>query len=199
MYNFYYNQRRIKPFTFGVYFPGSKKDNNEKFNVGNLAILNFYTSSLELASFVYNGFRNIENHIWKSNGDEINFKSLRAHLNKDKKILDNEVTVKTLSPLLVNKIGSSNKFLLPDEEGFLEGLKFSLRECVRDFLNYIDDFEFEIIIHEWKMKVIYHYQKMPGVVRVFTIRAKPEILQMIYDIGLGVHRSQGFGLLEVIK
>ncbi len=74
-----------------------------------------------------------------------------------------------------------------------------MKECAKEFLDLEDDFEFEFIVKNWKRKIVYHYIKMPSVIGVFTIRAKPEILQMIYDIGLGVHRSQGFGLLEVIK
>jgi len=46
---------------------------------------------------------------------------------------------------------------------------------------------------------LYHYKKMPATKGIFKIKSKPEILQMIYDIGLGVHRSQGFGMMEVVR
>jgi len=33
----------------------------------------------------------------------------------------------------------------------------------------------------------------------FEIEAPQEVLQLIYDTGIGVRRSQGFGMLEFIK
>jgi hypothetical protein len=34
---------------------------------------------------------------------------------------------------------------------------------------------------------------------IIEIAANPEILQLLYDVGIGVRRSQGFGMLEIIK
>ncbi|MEJ5350847.1 MAG: CRISPR-associated endoribonuclease Cas6 [Melioribacteraceae bacterium] len=203
LFGLYYNQHKLKPFTFGVYFPQLQKSNNENFNVGNIAVLNFSTSSFELAAYVYNGFMKLkeqkEKHIWKREGYEIYFKPKRVYMHPIRKIRNDEIEVKTLSPLLVNNLGDSNKFLLPGEEGFLEGLQFSVRECAKEFLNIDYDFPFEFIPEKWGREVVYHYQKTPAVIGTFRIKSIPEILQMIYDAGLGVHRSQGFGLLEVIK
>lgn len=198
LYEFYYKQHRLKPFTFSVYFPKMQKSNDENFNVGEIAVLNFSTFSLELASYIYNGFKNVDEHKWKHNGYEISFKPVRAFLRPEKKINSEEIVVKTLSPLLVNNLGDSNKFLLPGEEGFFDGLEFSVRECAKKFLGY-KDFHLQFEVKSWEREVIYHYQKMPAMKGILIIRSKPEVLQMIYDIGLGVHRSQGFGMLEVIK
>ncbi len=199
LFNQYYSKKKLKPFTFSIYFPQLRGNNDDKIDAGNKAIINFSTSSLILTSTIYNGFINTENHEWNQNGSKISFKPVRAFLFPLKKINSNEIKVKTLSPMIVNNKGSSNNFLFPDEEGFIEGLKFSVKECAKEFLNYQNDFQFEFIVKLWKPKVIYHYEKTPGVIGLFVIKSNPEILQMIYDIGIGVHRSQGFGMLEVIQ
>lgn len=48
--------------------------------------------------------------------------------------------------------------------------------------------------------VIYHYGGfLKGFKGVFWIESYPEILQFIYDFGLGVKTGQGFGCVELIK
>ncbi len=199
LFNDYYNQHKLKPFTFGTYFPQLQGNENDKLKVGEVVKLNFSTSSLQLATNIYNGFLKVKEHTWQYNGSSINFRPIRAFLLTNKRIDKEEIVVRTLSPLLVNYLGDSNKFLLPGEDGFLEGLEFAVRECAKEFLSDYSDFHFEFEIKAWKRRVLYHYKKMPSTTGVFAIKSKPEILQMIYDIGLGVHRSQGFGMLEVVR
>ena len=51
-----------------------------------------------------------------------------------------------------------------------------------------------------KETIVKHYE---GFVRgfrgVFWLEGEPEILQFIYDCGLGVRTGQGFGLLEILS
>jgi CRISPR-associated endoribonuclease Cas6 len=199
LFNDFYNQHKLKPFTFGTYFPRLQGNENDKLKVGELVKLNFSTSSIQLATNIYNGFLKVKEHKWQNNGNSIDFKPVRAFLQPNRKIDKEEILVKTLSPLLVNNLGDSNKFLLPGENGFNEGLEFSVRQCAKDFLDDESDFPFEFEVKTRKRRVIYHYEKMPSTIGLFTLKSKAEILQMIYDIGLGVHRSQGFGMMEVVK
>jgi CRISPR-associated endoribonuclease Cas6 len=41
--------------------------------------------------------------------------------------------------------------------------------------------------------------KVKGFKGKFYIVGKPEILQFLYDFGLGVRTGQGFGLIDVVK
>lgn len=198
LFNDYYGQHKLKPFTFGTYFPQLQGNEDDKLKVGELVKVNFSSSSIQLATNIYNGFLKVKEHTWQNNGSSILFKPVRAFLLPNRRIDKEEIVVKTLSPLLVNNIGDSNKFLLPGEDGFLEGLEFAVRECAKEFLNDDSDFPFEFEVKAWRRRVLYHYKKMPSTTGIFTIKSKPEILQMIYDVGLGIHRSQGFGMLEVV-
>lgn len=195
----YYEKHKLKPFTFGVYFPNLKGNDGDKINVGNKAVLNFSTSSFQLATNIYNGFLKVGKHFWQNNGSSVTFIPLKAFLHQQKTITKNEHWFKTLSPFLINNLGDSNEFLLPGEDGFIEGIEFSLNECAKEFLGMNENVDFEFEPIAMKRKVIYHYQKMPTNIGVFRLKAPPEILQMVYDIGIGVHRSQGFGMLEVVR
>lgn len=199
LFNDFYNQHKLKPFTFGTYFPQLKGTQNDMLNVGKFVKVNFSTSSLQLATNIYNGFIKTPEHFWNNNGSSITFKPLKAFLTKQTTINKNEHWFKTLSPFLITNKGESNEFLLPGEDGFIEGLQFSLNECAKEFLGVDEKVEFEFEPVNMKRHVIYHYKKMPTNKGIFRMKAEPEILQMIYDIGIGVHRSQGFGLLEVVK
>jgi CRISPR-associated endoribonuclease Cas6 len=199
LFNDYYNQHKLKPFTFGTYFPQLRGNENDMLKVGDIVKINFSTSSLQLATSIYNGFLKTPKHHWQNNGSSITFNPLKAFLGKQTIITKNEHWFKTLSPFLISNEGESNEFLLPGENGFMEGLQFSLNECAREFLGVDEKINFEFEPVNMKRHVIYHYKKMPTNKGIFRIKAEPEILQMIYDIGIGVHRSQGFGLLEVVK
>lgn len=199
LFNDFYNQHKLKPFTFGTYFPNLQGNHKDKLKVGELVKVNFSTSSIQLATNIYNGFVKTPEHFWQNNGSSISFKPLKAFLNREIKLAKNEYVFKTLSPFLISNKGNSNEFLLPGEEGFMEGLQFSLNECAKEFLGVNENIEFEFEPVNMKRHVIYHYKKMPTNKGLFRMKAEPEILQMIYDIGIGVHRSQGFGLLEVVK
>lgn len=189
----YFKKHKLKPFTFGVYFPELKGNDGEMLNVGSKLKFNFSTSSLELVTYFYNGYQKIKDYPIFNN--KISPKHFTLH--KNLAIIKGEIIFKTLSPFLVNNLGESNKFLFPYEDGFMEGLKFSVNECVKEFLGK-EKIEIEFEPLAMKRKVIYHYQKMPTNVGVFKLKAEPEVLKMIYDIGIGVHRSQGFGMLEVV-
>lgn len=199
LFNDYYNQHKLKPFTFGMFFPQIQGNENEKLKVGKIVKVNFSTSSIQLATNIYNGFIKTKEHYWQNNGSSITFKPVKAFLNKQTIITKNEHWFKTLSPFIVSNEGESNEFLLPGENGFIEGLQFLLKECAKEFLGIDERIEFEFEPVNMKRHVIYHYKKMPTNKGIFRMKAAPEILQMVYDIGIGVHRSQGFGLLEVVK
>ncbi len=203
LYEYYYTgEFKMKPFTFGIYFPQGTKKNGDGFYVGNQFKLNFSTSSIELATYIYNGFLRIKEKgypLFKSNI----VKPQRTFLHRKFEVKKDELLFKTLSPVLVITKGSNikeyPKYLLPFEDGFNEGLEFAVRECAIEFLGIENDFEFKVEVKAYKKVPVWHYnQWMSSFNGLIEIKSIPEVLQMIYDIGLGVRRSQGFGMLEVV-
>lgn len=196
LYECYYTQHKLKPFTFSTYFPNLKGGENGMFEVGNKIRLNFSTSSLELATHLYNGFYKVREFPLFENIIKLKHITMK---NLDI-IRSDEVTFKTASPVLISNKGSSEWYLLPGQDGFIDGVKFAVGEIAKEFLNPKAEIEIEFTPLQIKRKVVRHYNMdMSSFVGVFKIKSDPEILQLIYDVGLGVRRNQGFGMLEVVK
>ena len=49
-----------------------------------------------------------------------------------------------------------------------------------------------------KASIINHYGGETGTSGIIKIKVPIDVLQLIYDAGLGAKRSQGFGMLEVV-
>lgn len=196
LYKKYYQDKTQKPFTFSVYFPGLRgKSTGKNFYVGEKAILNFSSNNPDLIVAISNGMKNIKNYPLFYN--EATY--ISSFLARPVKIQTDKVRFKTKAPFLVNMKGNNLKYLIPGEEGFNEAFDFNLKTTARNFLG-ITDFEFKLTPVFWKRNPVTHYnQTMSGVKGEFILETKPEVLQLIYDIGFGVRRSQGFGMLEIIN
>jgi len=202
----------LKPFTFSVYFPDieeSKRNdsNSEKLkelNCGQKAIINFSTNDNEILISLYNYKGNVRNKKYTYNKDNLQLELTckRMVLQPYRKIKENKLTFKTLSPVLINE--SSEKRLTylyyPDnKEEFKASLKFNLEEIRKKFLPDVND-EIKFEINTCKKMVVNHYnQYMTANNFVIEISSSPKILQLFYDVGIGVRRSQGFGMLEIVK
>jgi len=192
----YYDKHTLKPFTFSTYFPEMRGNAGENFEVGTKVKLNFSTSSVELATHLYNGFLKLRSFPIFQN--TLYFE--RVTQRRQEKIRSEEVVFKTASPILVSNLGRSNWFLLPEQEGFLEGLKFAVSEISKEFLRRTLEVNLEFTPVSIKKKVIRHYgMDRSSFTGIFRLKSDVEILQLIYDVGLGVRRNQGFGMLEVVK
>jgi CRISPR-associated endoribonuclease Cas6 len=192
---YYETMHVLKPFTFSIYFPGLVGQEGERFNVGNRAVLNFSTSSYELGTCVYNGL--LSHRTFPLFDNALTF--LRVDLKRPITISQEVATFRALAPVLVNNKGSADWYLLPGEAGFHEGFEFAVSEVARAFLgNRGAPVQFVPI--RIQRKVVRHYNMdMQGFVGVFELRSRPDVLNLIYNVGLGVRRSQGFGMLELVR
>ncbi|MGB9665355.1 MAG: CRISPR-associated endoribonuclease Cas6 [Ignavibacteria bacterium] len=207
LYDIYYTgKHKIKPFTFSVYFPQQPKLQDDYFLVGDRAILNISTNDYRFASQLYNGMLSILNSSYPLFDNSVTLRTFNYH--PLKKIKRDEVIFKTIDAMLItNKYchidvdgNQYDLYLTPEEDGFDEGLKFLVKEMVKRFLNYEGDFlfEYELIKNSVRAIPIWHYNQWnKGIKGQIRIKSHPEILQLIYDIGIGARRSQGFGMLEV--
>ena len=207
LYNIYYTGKyKIKPFTFSVYFFQKPELQNDEFIVGNRAILNISTNDYRFASQLYNGMLSILNVHYPLFNNQITLQSLNIH--PLKKIQQDEITFKTIDLILVTNKNCHvdidgnqyDLYLSPDLDGFDEGLRFLVKETVKRFLDYNGDFlfEYELLENTIKTIPIWHYNQWnKGIKCKIRIKSHPKILQLLYDIGIGARRSQGFGMLEV--
>jgi len=193
----YYGKLHVlKPFTFSIYFPELIGQEGDGFNVGHKAVLNFSTISYELGTYIYNGLLTQRTFPLFDN----TLKLVHIHLRPSNIPIKREKAVfRTLAPVLVSNKGSSDWYLLPEQEGFDEGLSFAVSEIARTFLGQ-ENMPIEFKPIRIRRKVVRHYNMdRQGFVGVFELHGHPNVLNLIYHIGIGVRRSQGFGMLEVVQ
>ncbi|MFN3411205.1 MAG: CRISPR-associated endoribonuclease Cas6 [Exilispira sp.] len=93
------------------------------------------------------------------------------------------------------------------EGEFLEAMEFSLSSMLNKMGYNLQDIKITLddkstivpIIHGSGNKDHPFQMTFPGIKGLLTIKAEPEILKLIYDIGIGARRSEGFGMLEVVE
>ncbi|PJJ76159.1 CRISPR-associated Cas6 family protein [Thermoflavifilum aggregans] len=197
VYHTWYGQRTLKPFTFSVYFPQIQKEvKGDEIEVGNKAVLNFSSFDPMLLAYIYNGIKTISSFPWK---DYNRFTVEYVNLLPYRQIKKDCCVFKTLSPFLVNDKQDQSRYLTPDDAAFDDGLRHSINLLSQQFLGKdMQDFRYHISHHR-KMVVSHYRQSMTAIKAIIEIQAAPEVLNLLYDVGIGVRRSQGFGMVELVK
>ncbi len=202
--NFYENKEKNiqKPFTFSLHIPHSEVKNINGENhfklTQNTVKLYFSSSDVTILMYIYNGMINCRSY--KLFNYNIDFKHF--HLIKEPDFKDDLIVINTYSPVIVRDIkdNEGTGFLKHEDENFINNLKYSVLNTYK----YFNDEEFSINdIEITKIKcenvILKHYGGEIGVNGIFSIKANKKILKSIYDNGFGAKRSQGFGMIEVIK
>ncbi len=193
----YESRATLKPFTFSGYFPGLKGKQNGDIVVGNSGVLFISTYDHVLFASFYNGFLKLRKEKYPLFENAITIQNivfLPTH-----SFTTDSAELRTMAPVVINTKGNKEWYLLPENDGFLEALKFHLGEIARQFLNWKEEIEFHFNPLAIKRKVVTHYnQSIQGFEGVFQLKAHPEILRLVYDVGIGARRSQGFGMVKVV-
>ena len=203
LYNQLYelNINQLKPFTFMVKIPIDICSNGFFYLKGDYITFTFSTNNdYIMKNFLLglNKFKDIcsvDN--WFSNKIEIGEVFFRKQ-----KVIDTEtVKFKILSPILVRKFEcKKSTFISSVDNTFDDWLFNNVSMLVRFFLNKeITEDSFNVDGKNMKPVKIPHYGGEIGNSGDITIRAEKDILKLIYDIGIGAKRSQGFGFLEVSR
>lgn len=218
-----FNSNKMKPYTFSVYFP-IKEISQEKFVLQDDNFLfNFSSSDYEFLMRIYNGLLKIKNG-FKLFDDEITVERFILQIKPDYTFQD-KILFKTLSPFLVRDLKDGDYYLLPEgllkdkkfkyakeckKEEFVEALKKSIINLAQEYLKEKFEEKKEIIINilweSLKLSPAAHSSNksnfsitLPGIRGCLEINAQSELLKLIYDTGIGARRSEGFGMLEVVK
>ncbi len=194
-----------KKFTFAVYFGNRSKVQDNKVLINSERfILNFSTSDYELGTYFYNGLLKIKKELKEYPLFEARISLENVNLKREVLISCDTVVFKTLSPFLVRDYNDKNKYLKPSDEGFAKQLNHIISECSKKFID--KDCEIEFVDVKTSTFPVYHNlgdaQNAPPIDAIkgtFALKGDPDVLNMIYQIGLGSRRSQGFGMLEVMR
>jgi len=188
-----------KPFTFSVRFPQYKGIEGNKMLCGNNITLLFSSGEETLVTAFYNGLKANQKIIIGENSP-ITFEVEHIYLLPFKRINTNKVSFKTISPILVNDKGSNLDYLSPTRPEFTRAFKEIIVLQANHFHIPCTEDMIEFEINAMKKLPLSHYnQTMTSWLGEFVLEAPAKVLQLVYDTGIGVRRSQGFGMLEIVK
>lgn len=203
------NTQSVKPYTFFLSVPdinyinlNRKKfielhENSVKLHISSsdpnfLTILHKWLSSSRNESF------NLFNNNVAVSG--ISLKNVKT-------INSSSAIFKIMSPVIVRDTEIEGKkrkgtgYLSCNDADFEDSLAHSILTLCRRFLYNKklerDDIEIDssLCVHT----VIYHYMEtIPVTIGLIKIKADEDVLELIYNTGLGARRSQGFGMIELV-
>lgn len=216
VYNELYGRPKVKPFTFSVYLPGAKFEENRIWiGKDRLITLNFSTCFTNIGAMFYNGMiKNKENGFkYKGSDDGVYFQLVSVILRTERKIESDKVWFKTLSPLVVRKhIGGEkqkDEYLVLNRDNlkmFEKQLNINMEPVFSEFMNKVYPLKISIVndkaIKTIPVKIANDEGKI-GYIKAnlgkFILSGNPDALNFVYKVGLGARRSYGFGMLEVVK
>jgi len=192
------SKNKQKPFTFSVYLPNLVKESSKNMLVlqDKKISLNFSSNDYPFFISVYNGFLKVRN--FKLFNCDIKVKHF--HLKKEIDI-ESKMIFKTFTPIVLRDIESKKGkgFLSHDNIKFKEQIKYTIRNSVKYFMNTeIDIAQINFTPLKMKSDIVSLYGGEIGNSGVFMLEAPKEVIKLVYDIGLGAKRSQGFGMIEIV-
>ena len=126
-------------------------------------------------------------------------KRLKATLLQEPEITGDTAVFKTMSTVLINSVGKKNWYFIPNDSEFSNAFDTCVTAMVNELLGINNT---KVIFNSIKIKrqVVKHYGgNMQGFEGIFALSGDREVLQLIHAVGLGVRRSQGFGMLKVMR
>jgi CRISPR-associated endoribonuclease Cas6 len=188
-----------KPFTFSTRFPQYKGIEGNKMLCGNKISLLFSSDEETLVIAFYNGLKE-KRKITVGENFPIEFELVHIHLLPLKQIHTNKVLFKTISPVLVNEKGNNLKYISPAKPEFAKAFTTLIVLQANGFGIPCTEGNINFEINQMKKLPLSHYnQTMTSWLGEFVMEAPANVLQLVYDTGIGVRRSQGFGMLEIVK
>ncbi|MFN3532718.1 MAG: CRISPR-associated endoribonuclease Cas6 [Candidatus Brocadia sp.] len=195
---FYEEDQNVKPYTFSIYSTDGFLKCGDEFKVGNTLVFNFSTNSYEIGTYIYNGLVDDEMKIFPFfEGNQL--KRQKAMLLQEPEITSSTAVFKTMSTVLINSIGKKDWYFIPDNPEFKDAFDTCVTAMVNGLLGINNA---KVIFNPIKLKrqVVKHYRgNMQGFEGIFALSGDREVLQLIHAVGLGVRRSQGFGMLRVMR
>lgn len=211
----------VKPFTFAVKLPSKRELKKELVSIDDGieveedvfyfkggGFVRFIVSSYDYNFLInlYNGMVNLKEFPLF---DGISATLFKSHLLKEEKIEKDEVCLKTLSPILIED--KEGKPIIPSQDN-LEKFNNELNQIEdrikKDLLKEKLKKELQLIplkIKKEKVKLsIRNHRKENPILSftpfsgVFKLNGNSEDLNFLYQKGIGLRTSQGFGMVEVV-
>jgi len=191
----------IKGYTYSCFLPGAKFG-REKIELESDTFSLFFSDvdPQELLSF-FNAFQLMRHKKYPMNGNSMTLISI--HMQRLNEIKENEIVIRMLSPLVVRRHNSEdNTDIYYTCE--MEGFEKALEENTAIFLDRMgmgdamaEDFSVQAIKGK-KVVVPVFGRNTDASLGIFKLTGSCRLLNILYQAGLGVRRSEGRGKFEVI-
>ena len=195
-----YGKRAGRNIVFNCCFGKDMRIDKKRENI----VLNSPTFLFELSSpdtkliaMIYNGLRkNREYAIFDS---KIKLKDITP-VNTLIRSKD-RIRVRSVCPILVKSSpDSGSRYLLPGEESFYGCLNHFCKVRYEEFFSEEFKGSVELLPLELKRVVVKHMGTYhTGFKGIFELSSSSKMLQFLYDAGIGIRTSQGFGMLELVS
>ena len=119
---------------------------------------------------------------------------------KDSKINEKAIIIKTASPIVTKKNDMSKTlYFSPMEDEFYRLITKNACEKFKSFYGYDYTHSLELISLKEPKKVVTMYKKfyITAWAGEFSLKADNDMINLLYNSGIGSKNSQGFGMFEV--
>lgn len=206
---YYYEEKKnkkIKPFTFSVFFKDYQIEKDEVNLNGNGSII-ISTCDYNLGINLYNGLLKLKSYSYKKeSGYEIILEKII--LEREKIINESRIFCKTLSPIHIKD--KNNEVVGINEERFNEELNYICNLALNTFRGY--GLKEKLYFMPVSMKKIVAKEKIEGFRKInnkeyiyiegykgnFYLEGNVEDLRILLQLGLGFRRSEGFGMIDLV-
>ena len=217
-YKRWYSFNRSKPFTFSVYFP-LRSEGDRKVLEGEYFKLLFSTNSEEFLIRVYNGLKELSQEDFRLFGSTAKIEGF--NLLPERKFVSEKVKFKTLSPFLIRDWKNGDYYIYPIDGPFIgkerpDRFKYWVGVDLSEFKQRLRENMVRITGKEVKLLDLQvvgvvpvvcgsnnashrFVATYPGIKAHLELQASHEALKIMYDIGIGARRSEGFGMLEIVE
>lgn len=128
--------------------------------------------------------------------------NVRDITKSDYHIPESLITIRTISPIIAKRQTEDNKsvFYSPKDVRFISRIRETFENKYEVFLGQKPYSSIDILPVNADRKVVTQYKNtwLTAYHGIFQLYGAPEYLQFLYNVGLGVKTSQGFGMFEVI-
>ena len=204
-YEKYYNGTSPKDFAFSILLP-HPKFKGEQIELENTSVKMIFSADERGTTglIFYAAFLEAKNKVFPlPDGNAMTLQAI--HMEKEHHITSNKVLFKTVvgGGLVVrehNEENNKDHFYSFDEEGFMRVLEMVLRNelVYAKFPEYLIN-EVSVDVISCKKILVKQYGiYVDANVGMFQVEGHPDILNYLYQAGMGSKRSMGYGLLDVV-
>lgn len=190
----------IKPYTFSCYLPGAT------FKATNI-ILNkdefiMFFSNADLAQMIQflNAFKLMKFKPYPMNRNAMTLFALS--MQQMPEIKDSEIVVKMQSSLIVRRhdvADNADTYFTYDQDGFCDAVKENVKLSLERLGIFISVNEFSILPVKAKKAVVPVFgRNTDSNLGIYKITGTPQLLNVLYSLGIGARRSEGHGKFEVL-